>query len=148
MAASSELQGISATEPPPPPVEDQVNNENDIKQSKGLTMDTFSVYINIEQENTETGDTSSAGMGEVTLAAFHDEYTAEVLVDRIIENVNDITIGNVHENPKLKPDQVEDETAKIVAHLERISRRRCFRVADKAELKDTIDELKQALGLC
>ena len=61
----------------------------------------FNTYINIEMEDTETGDCLPAGNGEVTLAAFDEENDAECLVDRIIAFSNDQIEGNAHISPKL-----------------------------------------------
>jgi hypothetical protein len=61
--------------------------------------DKYNVYINIEHENTDTGDCLPAGNGEVTLVSFDDEYSAECLMDRIIAFSNSNVSGNVHENP-------------------------------------------------
>ena len=77
----------------------------------------FNTYINIEMEDTETGDCLPAGNGEVTLAAFDEENDAECLVDRIIAFSNDQIEGNAHISPKLISRQPATELVEAFGNL-------------------------------
>ena len=72
-------------------------------------MKIYTVYMNIEELDTETDDCASAGDGEISLATMYTEERAMELFDRLVAHSNAITTGNVYENPELKPEPLKDQ---------------------------------------